>query len=334
MSIDDPGENGPPLGGVAAIRGWAISDNASISNVDILVDGISYGTAIYGAPRGDVCQIFPGKPGCPNVGWTASLDTSGLTSGMHMLQITATSTTGQRATASRAFQVNNALTGPGRVAIEQPNSGNSYLSTVKFSGWAVHSSLPVTAVSITIDGVPYGSASYGTSRTDVCALYPGPSCPNVGWTFQLDTTQLADGPHTLGATEIASDGSHYTASAAFNVANFSNTNPMHITVDSPSPSVPYSGAIFVNGWAIDDTGPISSVSIAVDGVPQLAPVSYGDARPDVCAAFPGRAGCPNVGWHTTVDTTLFSNGTHKLSVTATTPFGQSSTMTSSFLTAN
>ncbi len=334
MYIDDLGENGPPLGGVAGIRGWAISDTASIASVDILVDGISYGTAIYGAPRPDVCQVYPGRPDCPNVGWNGSLDTSGLTSGMHMLQITATSTTGQRATYSRSFQVNNALTGPGRVAIEQPNPGNSYLGTVQFSGWAVHSGLPVTAVSITIDGVPYGSAAYGTSRSDVCALYPGPSCPNVGWTFQLDTTQLAEGPHTLGATEIASDGSHYTASVGFNVANFSNTNPMRITVDSPLTSVAYSGQIFVNGWAIDDSSLISSVSIAVDGVPQLASTNYGDARPDVCAAFPGRAGCPNVGWHTTLDTTLLSNGPHTLAVTATTPFGQSSTTTTSFSITN
>jgi hypothetical protein len=253
---------------------------------------------------------------------------------MHMLQITATSATGQRATYSRSFQVNNALTGPGRLAINQPNSGNSYLGTVQFNGWAVHSSLQVTAVSITIDGVPYGAASYGTPRADVCAVYPGPNCPNIGWTFQLDTTQLADGQHTLGATEIASDGSHYTASAVFNVANFSNTNPMRITVDSPLPSTYYSGPLTLNGWAINDTSLISSVSIAVDGVPQLTPTNYGAVRPDVCAAFPGRAGCPNVGWSATLDTTLFSNGTHTLAVTATTPFGQSSTITTSFAIVN
>ncbi|HEY3455564.1 MAG TPA: Ig-like domain-containing protein [Bryobacteraceae bacterium] len=334
IDIDTPGPSGPALGGVAAISGWAVSDNAPVSDVQILVDGIPSGTAIYGSARGDVCVVHPGSPDCPKVGWTAMLDTSGLTSGLHTLSVTATSTIGQRATNSRAFQVNNTLSGPGRLGIDQPTAGNSYLGSVQFNGWAVHSSLSVTAVSITIDGVPYGSATYGGNRSDVCATYPGPSCPGIGWTFALDTTQLADGPHTLGATEIASDGSHYTASAAFTVANFSNVNPMRITVDSPAPSVYYSDSINLYGWAIDDTSPISSVSIAVDGVPQLAPISYGGARPDVCDAFPGRAGCPNVGWSTTLDTTLFSNGAHTLAVTATTPFGQSSTVNTSFQVVN
>jgi hypothetical protein len=150
----------------------------------------------------------------------------------------------------------------------------------------------------------------------------------------LDTTQLADGPHTLGATEIASDGSHYTASAAFTVANFSMTNPMRITVDLPLPSVYYSGAVVLSGWAIDDASPIGSVSIAVDGVPQAPNPTYGVSRPDVCNAYPGRSGCPNVGWSVSLDTTLFSNGTHTLAVTATTPFGQSSTINTSFSIVN
>jgi hypothetical protein len=90
----------------------------------------------------------------------------------------------------------------------------------------------------------------------------------------------------------------------------------------------------VNGWAIDDSSPISSVSIAVDGVRQVHNATYGGARPDVCAVYPGRSGCPNVGWSTTIDTTLFSNGTHTLAVTATTPFGQSSTTNTSFAIVN
>jgi uncharacterized protein (TIGR03437 family) len=334
IDIDSPGLSGPALGGIAAIAGWALSDNAPIGSVQILVDGIVSGTAIYGSSRGDVCAVHPGGPDCPNVGWTFSLDTSTLTSGAHTLSVTATSTTGERATNSRAFQVNNTLTGPGRLAIDQPIAGNSYLGTVQFSGWAVHSSLTVTAVSITVDGVPYGSATSGGSRTDVCAIYPGPSCPKIGWTFPFDTTQLADGAHTLGATEIASDGSHYTASAAFTIANFSNANPMRITVDSPLPTVYYSGVVLLSGWALDDASPIGSVSIAVDGVPQVPNPTYGVSRQDVCDVYPGRSGCPNVGWSLSLDTTLFSNGTHTLAVTATTPFGQSSTVNTSFAIVN
>lgn len=334
IDVDSPGPSGPVLGGIAAIAGWAVSDSAAINNVQVQADGILYGTAAYGSPRGDVCGTYPGRPGCPNVGWTFSLDTSTLTSGVHTMSVTATSATGQRATTSRSFQVDNALTGPGRLSIDQPFPGNTYQGLVQFGGWAVHSSLTVTAVSITIDGVPYGSATYGGSRGDACAIYPGPSCPNIGWTFPLDTTQLADGSHTLGATEIAADGSHYTAAASFSVANLLTGNPMHISVDSPAPNTFYSGAVVVSGWALDDSSAIATISIAVDGVPQTPNAAYGLTRQDVCTPYPGRSGCPNVGWAVSLDTTLFSNGTHTLAVTATTPLGRSSTSTTNLMIVN
>jgi hypothetical protein len=92
--------------------------------------------------------------------------------------------------------------------------------------------------------------------------------------------------------------------------------------------------VLLSGWAIDDASPISSVSIAVDGVPQVPNPTYGVARQDVCNVYPGRSGCPNVGWSLSLDTTLFSNGTHTLAVTATTPFGQSSTVNTSFAIVN
>jgi hypothetical protein len=334
IDIDSPAASGPALGGTASIGGWAVSDSAAINSVQIQVDGVLYGTAIYGSSRGDVCGTYPGRPGCPNVGWTFSLDTSALTSGVHTLSVTATSTTGQRATNSRSFQVDNALTGPGRVYIDQPLPGNTYQGPVQFGGWAVHSSVAVTGVSITIDGVPYGSATYGGSRADACAVYPGPSCPGIGWTFALDTTQVADGVHTLGATEIAADGSHYTASSSFNVANSLTTNSTRISIDSPTPNTFYTGALVVSGWALDDVSAITTVSIAVDGVPQAPNPTYGRSRQDVCAAYPGRSGCPNVGWTASLDTTLFSNGTHTLTVTATTSLGRSSTSTTSLMIVN
>jgi hypothetical protein len=250
------------------------------------------------------------------------------------LSVTATSVSGQRATLSRSFQVDNALTGPGRLYIDQPLPGNTYQGPVQFGGWAVHSSVAVTAVSITIDGVPYGNATYGGSRNDACAIYPGPSCPGIGWTFPLDTTQLADGVHTLGATEIAADGSHYTASSSFTVANSLITNSTRITIDSPTPNTFYSGAVAVSGWALDDVSAIAAVSLAVDGVPQTPTLNYGLSRQDVCTAYPGRSDCPNVGWAGSLDTTLFSNGTHTLTVTATTSLGRSSTLTSNLMIVN
>jgi hypothetical protein len=109
---------------------------------------------------------------------------------------------------------------------------------------------------------------------------------------------------------------------------------MRISIDAPGPQSPaFSGIAQFGGWALDDNGPISGVQISVDGV-SLGAASYGGTRSDVCNAFPGRAGCPNVGWNVLVDTGVLSNGTHTLAVTAITANGQSSTNTASFTVAN
>jgi hypothetical protein len=46
--------------------------------------------------------------------------------------------------------------------------------------------------------------------------------------------------------------------------------------------------------------------------------------------FPGRAGCPDVGWNYLLDTTVLANGTHQLQVTAVSINGQQFTASSSF----
>jgi hypothetical protein len=62
----------------------------AISSVQVKVDGSVVGTATYGISRPDVCAAFPGRPGCPNVGYSFSLDTSALTPGSHTITVTAT----------------------------------------------------------------------------------------------------------------------------------------------------------------------------------------------------------------------------------------------------
>jgi hypothetical protein len=57
-----------------------------------------------------------------------------------------------------------------------------------------------------VDGVAVGTAT-ATSRPDVCAVFPGrPGCPNVGFSYSLNTAALASGPHTItaAATDSAS----------------------------------------------------------------------------------------------------------------------------------
>jgi N-acetylmuramoyl-L-alanine amidase len=252
-----------------------------------------------------------------------------------VLEITLATHGGHRASVSTQFVVSNATTGPGRINFDSPGAtANPYLGQALFSGWALNDNTAVSSLSVTIDGVPYGTATYGLPRADVCGVYPGRAgCPNVGWTFGLNTTLIADGTHTLAVTENNADGTFYTSSTPFVVANYSVSDPMRIFIESPTTAYGIYGVIDISGWALDDDSQISSVKIAIDGVP-VGTATYGLSRPDVCLAYPGRLGCPNVGWYFFYDTSLVPNGTHILSVTGITTLGQSSTNTEVFTIAN
>lgn len=336
LHIDTPSPN-TTLSGTAQFVGWAVADNGSIASVQILIDNIARGTAQYGVSRSDVCSAFPGRAGCPNVGWTFSFDTTTLTYGSHTLAVKALSSTGKYATIGETFSVSNSYAGsPITIAIEQPASHtNPYEGLAQFSGWAVDKNVPVSSVAMSIDGVPYGDATYGISRTDVCAGLPGvPGCPNIGWSFTLDTTKVPDGIHYLGVDVTGSNGDHSIVSWVFTVGNWSTANTFRIGIDSPNAKgSPYFGTVNFGGWALNPNLAITSVQVAVDGV-SLGSATYGGVRADACAANGNAPGCPNVGWNLTVDTTQFPNGTHTVDVTAIAADGQTSTSTNTFTTSN
>ena len=63
-----------------------------------------------------------------------------------------------------------------------------------------------------------GAATYGINRPDVCAAYPGrPGCPNVGYTYSLNTATLTAGSHTITVTATDSAATPDTGSATITV---------------------------------------------------------------------------------------------------------------------
>lgn len=77
VSIDVPGTYQTLAGVSAPIGGWAVdTSGAQILSVEILVDGLVNGTAIYGSSRGDVCAHYSSGGGRPNVGWDYQLTTA------------------------------------------------------------------------------------------------------------------------------------------------------------------------------------------------------------------------------------------------------------------
>jgi hypothetical protein len=230
--------------------------------------------------------------------------------------------------------VTNPTTGPGHIGIDNPSAASApFLGSVLFSGWALNDNTAVSSVSVTIDGIPYGSAA-ATSRPDICATYPGRSgCPNVGWTFGLDTTSLTDGTHTLGITENNANGTFYTVSSNFTVANYTAGNPLIIVLDTPTNQFGTYGSVNISGWATLASQQIATIKIAIDGVP-LGNATYGIQRSDVCLVTSSPS-CPNVGWSFSgFNTQMLPNGTHFIDVTAVTVLGQTSTISSQIKIAN
>ncbi len=332
ISIDQPRAQNATVIGLTSFVGWAIDDNGPIKNVAISIDGVKKGFASYGGNRPDVCAAFPGRAGCPNVGWAFFLDTTLIADGAHTLAVTGTSATGDQLTLSAPFTIANWTSGnPTRINIDNPNSQSSPFSgSVVFGGWAISSIAAINTVTVAVDGVPFGNGNYGVSRADVCAAFSGTAgCPNVGWNFALDTSLLANGPHTLAVTATSSGGQSSTSTAAFSV---SNSNSVVINIDQPnSTSGVLSGFAAFGGWALNTSNgaSIANVKILIDGV-LYGLAAYGGTRTDVCAVFPGSAGCPNVGWNYLLDTTLLANGAHTLDVTAVSTNGQQATVSSSF----
>jgi Bacterial Ig domain len=177
------------------------------------------GNAAYGVSRPDVCNVFPGRPGCPNVGFGYALDTSKLSAGAHIIRVVATDsdTVADSAFVDVPVTVSTAPPPP-VVCVDAPSYGSLITGTVNIIGWAIDSTTgPGTAinkVAVYVDGTLAGNATYGTSRPDVCNAFPGrPGCPNVGFTYPLDTRTLAAGTHRIRVIATDSDTSPDSALA-------------------------------------------------------------------------------------------------------------------------
>jgi N-acetylmuramoyl-L-alanine amidase len=328
--IEAPG--GGTVSGVVTVSGWAIDNvnviDTAISSVQVKVDGTVVGNAIYGIPRPDVCAAYPGRPGCPNVGFSYALSTGAL-SGSHTISVCATNTDPTPLTTCSSVQVTVVL-GPPSVFIETPAPGATVSGLTTLSGWALDNTTGVgTAIGVVqvkVDGTVVGNATYGIPRSDVCAAYPGrPGCPNVGLMYSLNTGPYS-GSHTVSVCAIDSDGAPETGCASITVTI--QQGPPSVYLDTPIQGQSISGVVTIEGWALDNTTsigtPISSVQVKVDGN-VVGNATYGENRSDVCAAYPGRPGCPNVGFTYALNTAAISPGTHTIVACATNTDGNPQT---------
>ena len=115
----------------------------------------------------------------------------------------------------------------------------------------------ISSVQFKVDGTVLGTASYGLSRPDVCAVSPGrPGCPNVGYSYSLNTSTLSVGTHTITVTATDSDTTPDSASSSVTL-NVQATPPT-VYIDGPAAGSSVSGTVTVIGWAIDNTSAVGT----------------------------------------------------------------------------
>jgi hypothetical protein len=216
IAVESPAD-GATIKGNLALKGYAYDANLRISAVDTLIDGFVYGPTTYGLTRSDICNPLTAKPSnCPAVGFTASLPTveafPPIPDGPHTLQVRVHDQTG-RLTLYPAtplhITVQNGTPAPVIGVLEAPASNATLSGTVALSGYMYSAGQKMAAGYVIVDGLLYGSAKLGVARPDVCPSLPNAdACPNIGFTFNLDTTKLLNGPHVIGIEGVNARGDY------------------------------------------------------------------------------------------------------------------------------
>jgi len=223
VHIDSP-VTGSTVSGTITVSGWAI-DNAffpaaGIGNVLVLVDGTEVGDATYGVGRPDVCITYPGRPGCPNVGYKYQLNTGLLSLGQHTITVSATDidVPQETTTSSVTVTVVPAPVISSLIPVSAAPSGAAFTLTVNgmafISGAAVQwngTALPTTFVSATqLTACVPATLIASPGMATVTVVNPGAvTSGGVGFTIQSGPAATAVSP---GAGNGASQAFTFTFS--------------------------------------------------------------------------------------------------------------------------
>jgi len=238
-SFDTPTE-GATVSGEVGVTGWAI-DDIGIVGIDIFrtsVAGEAPNTFVYlGAAtmvpgaRPDVQAAYAVRPLAEQAGWGYMLLTNMLPNqgnGIFVLHAIARDVDGHSVVlGSRVINSQNSGSVLPFGTIDTPGQGETVSGTIHNFGWALSPNLipeDGSTIAVYIDNAFVGRPTYNQVRSDIETLFPG--YPNttggrgaVGF-FQIDTTQYANGVHTIAWVVTDSNGqARGIGSRYFTIAN-------------------------------------------------------------------------------------------------------------------
>ncbi len=203
--------------------------------------------------------------------------------------------------------------------VDRPDPGVTQSGIVLVRGWA-YDPIQISRIELYVDDQYQHNATIKLPYIDVVEAYPqwpGLHHTNPGFQAAFMASRFSNGPHTVAVRVHMADGRvEEVGRRTINIDNTINQPPFG-SVDQPDGSGIYNGTgVFpVVGWAADADG-IARVDVQIDGA-NMGSAMYGDARPDVAAAFADFPAALFSGFIANVDTTRVLDGMHVLTITAT-----------------
>jgi hypothetical protein len=309
--LDQPAD-GAVVTGIVEVSGWAIDDRG-VSEIDLYVDGAFVASADLNIPRYDVLQAYPWIAGTINArpGFSVSFTTGSLSNGEHTLFLRISfSDASEGDFGHRTVTVDRQLnqTPFGEIDLPRPNQPMSGVFPI--SGWALDD-VAVEDVDIEIDGAAWGETVMGIHRPDIYNRFPDvPGSEYAGWIYNINTTALTNGVHTLtvrlrdgdGATRVIGHRLVQVFNVGYNLAPFGEIEwplPDHymFAVGCYTPGG-WSGGEYedprtvelISGWALDvgsrtDMGGVKWLELLINGTRQkstlIDDIYYPDFEMDV-----------------------------------------------------
>ena len=213
--------NGSTVRSSIPVTGWVL-DDIGVESVKIYREEkgalVFIGDAMFveGA-RPDVEQAYPGYPLNYQAGWGYMMLTNFLPNrgnGTFKIHAKAADTEGHQVTlATKTITCDNENAVKPFGAIDTPTQGGTASGSNFINwGWVLTpqpNRIPTdgSTINVYVDGVKLGHPTYNIHRSDIATLFPGFKNSNgaVGY-FYLDTTQYANGVHTIQWTAIDDAG--------------------------------------------------------------------------------------------------------------------------------
>ncbi len=215
VCIDNP-TNSQVNGTQINVAGWSLN-LYGVQKVQVYVDNIYNEDATIGLSRADVNNVYPGYQNGASSGYSANLNISALSNGIHTITVKSVGNDGnitnQNTLIYKLQDGESSLSS--MVDVDAPLDGAFYKNQpgqVNVVGWSLNV-FGVQKVQIYFDNAYQGDASIGLPRADVNNVYPGyTGGVNSGYTYNLNLPNISDGAHIINVKSIGNNGETTTKS--------------------------------------------------------------------------------------------------------------------------